>query len=119
LDEGPITPHHKRPACYEMLDRASELAGSCEHGNEPSVSIKVGNFLTSRVVVKLLKKDSAPWSLVSYSFSQMKFVVIGWKCSRKSFRSTVPDFKKAYPILREALITSYAFLSVSNLQKCD
>jgi len=30
------TLHLKNPTCYEMLHRASELAGSCEHGNEPS-----------------------------------------------------------------------------------
>jgi len=29
-----------KAACYEMLHRVSELAGSCEHGNEPSGSIK-------------------------------------------------------------------------------
>jgi len=29
-----------------MLHVASDLAGSCEHGNEPSNSIKAGNFLT-------------------------------------------------------------------------
>jgi hypothetical protein len=28
-----------------MLHRASELAGFCEHGNEPSGSIKGGEFL--------------------------------------------------------------------------
>jgi len=28
-----------------MLHRASELAGSCEHGNEPSGSIEWGKFL--------------------------------------------------------------------------
>jgi hypothetical protein len=27
--------------------RQGPVAGSCEHGNEPSASIKTGNFLTS------------------------------------------------------------------------
>jgi hypothetical protein len=27
LDKGLTTPHHKKPACYEMLHRASELDG--------------------------------------------------------------------------------------------
>jgi hypothetical protein len=35
----------KREASYEMVHRASELAGCCEHGNEPSGSIKGGEFL--------------------------------------------------------------------------
>jgi hypothetical protein len=41
-----MTPHckKKKKACYEMLHSALELAGSCEHGDEPSVSIKSGEF---------------------------------------------------------------------------
>jgi hypothetical protein len=39
------TPHRKIPACYEMLHRASELEGCCEHGNEPLGSVKGGEFL--------------------------------------------------------------------------
>jgi hypothetical protein len=45
LDVELITPHRKKSACYEMLHRASELAGSCEYGNEPSGFIKGGEFL--------------------------------------------------------------------------
>jgi len=45
LGEGLTTPHLKKLACYEMLHRASELASSCEHGNEPSGSIKGVKFL--------------------------------------------------------------------------
>jgi hypothetical protein len=46
LGEGPTTGHRKKKtARYEMLHRALELAGSCEHGNEPSGSIKGGEFL--------------------------------------------------------------------------
>jgi len=46
LGKGLTTPHRKRKtACYEMLHMASELAGSCEHGNEPSGSIKDGKYL--------------------------------------------------------------------------
>jgi hypothetical protein len=44
LDEELTTPHHKKPPCYEMLHRFSELAGSCEHGNELLGSIKGGKF---------------------------------------------------------------------------
>jgi hypothetical protein len=35
---------YKKTACYEMLHRATALAGFCEHGNEHSVSIKGGEF---------------------------------------------------------------------------
>jgi hypothetical protein len=40
LDEGLTTPQSKKSARYEMLHSASDLAGSCKHGNEPSVSIR-------------------------------------------------------------------------------
>jgi hypothetical protein len=39
------TPHHKKTASYEIFHRASDLAGYCEHGNEPSGSMKGGEFL--------------------------------------------------------------------------
>jgi hypothetical protein len=38
------------------------MAGACECGDEPSGFVNAGNFLTSSKTVKLLKKDSAPWS---------------------------------------------------------
>jgi hypothetical protein len=45
LGEGLTTPRYKKKlACYEMLHRALELAGSCEYGNEPSGSIRGGEF---------------------------------------------------------------------------
>jgi hypothetical protein len=45
LGEGLRTHHYKKTACYEMLHKTFELAGSYEHGNEPSGSIKGGEFL--------------------------------------------------------------------------
>jgi hypothetical protein len=43
------------------------VAGSCEHDNEPSGSIKGGQLLDQLSDCWLLKKDSAPWSyLISY-----------------------------------------------------
>jgi len=36
--------------------------GSCEHGNEPSGSIKGGGFIDYLSNCQLLKKDSAAWS---------------------------------------------------------
>jgi hypothetical protein len=45
VGEGLTTPHHKNPACYEMLQRAAELADSCEYGNELLGSIKGREFL--------------------------------------------------------------------------
>ena len=48
------------------LDRAGlgkrQVAGTCECGNEHSVSIKWGEFLDQLNTGQLLKKDSAPWS---------------------------------------------------------
>jgi len=37
--------------------------GSCEHSNEPSVSIKGGEFLDKLSDCYLLKKGSASWNL--------------------------------------------------------
>jgi hypothetical protein len=37
--------HGKIPACYEMLQRASDLASYCEYGHEPSGSIKGCQFI--------------------------------------------------------------------------
>jgi hypothetical protein len=51
LGEELITPHRKEPACYEMLHRASVMAGSCENGNEPSDYITARFFLTNRVTI--------------------------------------------------------------------
>jgi len=42
FDEGLPTPHLEKPPCYEMLHRDSVMVGCCEHGNEPSGSLKVG-----------------------------------------------------------------------------
>jgi hypothetical protein len=39
-----------------------QVAGSCEYGNEPSGSIKCGEFLDELRTSGLLKKASAPWS---------------------------------------------------------
>jgi hypothetical protein len=41
---------------------ASDSVGTCEYGNEPSGSIKDGEFLDYLSNYNLLKKDSAPWS---------------------------------------------------------
>jgi len=38
------------------------MAGTCERGNEPSGSIKCGEFLDWLKTRLLLKKDSAAWS---------------------------------------------------------
>jgi hypothetical protein len=38
------------------------VVGCCEHGNEPSGSIKGGEFLHYLSDCKLLKKDSATWN---------------------------------------------------------
>ena len=38
------------------------VAEPCECGNEPSGSVKCGEFLDQLQTSQLLKKDSAPWS---------------------------------------------------------
>ena len=39
-----------------------QVADACEYGNEPSGSMKCGEFLDQLQISQLLKKDSAPWS---------------------------------------------------------
>jgi len=38
------------------------VAGTCECRNEPSGSIKCGEFLEKLRTGEILKKDSAPWN---------------------------------------------------------
>jgi len=38
------------------------VADACECGNEPSGSVKCGEFLDRLQISSLLKKDSASWS---------------------------------------------------------
>ena len=38
------------------------MADACECGNEPSDSVKCGEFLDKLQISQLLKKDSVPWS---------------------------------------------------------
>jgi hypothetical protein len=38
------------------------VAGSCEHGNEPSGTVKGGEFRGQLSNCQLLKKDAAAWS---------------------------------------------------------
>jgi len=45
MGEGLITPHRKKPVCYEMLGMALELAGCCEHVNEHPGSTESGGCL--------------------------------------------------------------------------
>ena len=43
-----------------------QMVGTCEGGNEPSDSIKCGEFLDQLRTDWLLKKDSAVWSKYEY-----------------------------------------------------
>jgi hypothetical protein len=42
------------------------VAGTCEYGEEPSASVKRGEFVDWLRTDKLLKKDSLPWSKYIY-----------------------------------------------------
>jgi hypothetical protein len=49
LGEGLTNLHCKKPACYEMLHRASELVGSHEHSNDLLGTIKYEEIMTIQV----------------------------------------------------------------------
>jgi hypothetical protein len=42
-------------------ERKGPAAGSCEHGNEPSITVKGGEFLCQLNDYQFLKKDSSLW----------------------------------------------------------
>ena len=46
-----------------------QVAEACEYGNEPSGSMKCGEFLDQLQTSQLLKKDSVPWSKSVLVFS--------------------------------------------------
>jgi hypothetical protein len=52
----------KKLACIFSLLYAVFAAGCCKRGNEPSGTIKCGEFLDWLRIGELFKKDSAPWS---------------------------------------------------------
>jgi len=52
-----LTPHCKKISFYEILHRASDLVGSCEHGNKPSGSIKCGGFFFLSIGQLLASQD--------------------------------------------------------------
>jgi hypothetical protein len=45
FDKGLTAPYRKKKSCYQLLHGATELAGFCEHGNEPPGSIRGGESL--------------------------------------------------------------------------
>jgi hypothetical protein len=63
LGEGKTTPHLKK---NRMLQNATQDlgidVGCCEHGDEPSGSIKDGEFIDWLKDYQLLKKNCAPWT---------------------------------------------------------
>ena len=58
------------------LDRAGpgqrQVADACECGNEPSGSVKCGEFLDQLQTGQLLRKDSAPWSEYLSTFNKSR-----------------------------------------------
>ena len=71
------------------------MAGSCDCGNEPSGSIKCGEFLDLLRTGWLLKKDSAPWSMEYIT----NFVLIPYKSEtdQQNASSTAPKIISVSP----------------------
>lgn len=63
--------HDANMRTHSYGSRQSPVAGSCEHGSQPSVSIKIGKFLDQKSDYQLFKKDCVPWSyrLINCSFT--------------------------------------------------
>jgi hypothetical protein len=62
LVEGLKSPYRKSKLVMKCYTGPRNCEGSCEHGNEHSVSISVGELLDWLSNSQLLKKDSAPLS---------------------------------------------------------
>ena len=69
-----------------------QVADACECGNEPSGSVKCGEFLDQLQTSWLLKKDSAPWSKVS--IVQFKPIIL---------------FERLYSLLMQIIVCNEAF----------
>jgi hypothetical protein len=54
------------------------VAGSFEHGNKPSGSIKYGEFLDQLSDYQLLKTDSAPWSYLIIIIIIIIIIIMSW-----------------------------------------
>ena len=54
----------------ELTQGQGQVAGTCECGNEPSVSVKFGEFLDQVRTGQFLKKASAPWSKWQFLFKK-------------------------------------------------
>ena len=53
------------------------MAGCCEDGNEPPVSVKCLNFLTSRGPISFSKKDPASRNFdIRHNFSYVPFSIM-------------------------------------------
>ena len=72
-----------------------QVADACECGNEPSGSVKCGEFLDQLQTSQLLKKDSAPWSKLGTA--QECF------CSqqKKFYNASRPDLQPIRPSVRQ------------------
>ena len=72
------------------------MTGACECGNEPSGSIKCGEFLDWLRTGLLLRKDSAAWSyLVSQSVGRSVSRSVGRSVSRSVGRSVGQSFGRS------------------------
>jgi hypothetical protein len=60
------------------MDWINPMAGSCEHGNEPSGSMKFSEILEWLSDWQLLKKDSSPSSLFVGWFALLCFGLVSW-----------------------------------------
>jgi hypothetical protein len=61
VSRGTKSHHSRETACYEMLHRASELVGSCDHSNEPLDSKQGGEILDYLSDQQDLNKESGSW----------------------------------------------------------
>jgi hypothetical protein len=83
-----VTKSHKAPRTW---------TASCEHGNEPSGSIKGGEFLDKLSDCQLLKKDSDPWNVQTAESTTVAFLYVQ-RASHTIIR-VIEDIINAYKML--------------------
>jgi hypothetical protein len=84
-----VEAHRKKPASYGMLHSASDLAGSCEHGNEPSGFTNLKQNKALHVVTRTAMRLGTQL----FSGKQLTSSKVTLFCG-KSEGKTVPLFKQ-------------------------
>jgi hypothetical protein len=96
------------------------MAGFCEHGNEPSGSIKCGKFLDHMSVCYLLKKDCATWNMLfSFTVRSTDYERVSWRPRQVwsiAYLSNVRTQARVQNIVSELIINNVTLMCCMHLK---